>query len=448
MITRSANYLPGFVFITDILLLNFALYDANFLVYGTIHPRANSFFFILLVNISWFIISTLTKSYKIPRPLVLENNFERFLTTFIYHLVFVFGVVFFLKLNNVSRREAFFTYSIFIIFIIIDRLSLFFFLDHIRQRGYNQRQIIVIGDKTIAKKLIRSFEYHPEYGYDLKGVFTGERIEKTTHEALLEELLQLKPHEIFICYKQMDDTLLNLLISFGSAHEIKIKIATDLSLAGNAQLVKYDNIPLLHVLQYPDIDLKFRILKRCFDIGFSVTIMLLGIPVFLLLAIITRFSSMGPVFYKQERIGKGGRPFYIYKFRSMYVDAEKSGPQLSSDHDPRITNWGRIIRKTRLDELPQFWNVLKGDMSVVGPRPERRHYIAQIIERKPYYKKLMCIKPGITSSGQVHYGYAENVDQMCDRMNYDLFYLNNISFNRDMTIILKTIKVMAQGKGK
>lgn len=157
---------------------------------------------------------------------------------------------------------------------------------------------------------------------------------------------------------------------------------------------------------------------------------------------------MGPVFYKQERIGKGERPFYIYKFRSMYVDAERSGPQLSKDHDPRITNWGRFMRKTRLDELPQFWNVLKGDMSVVGPRPERRHYIAQILERKPYYKKLMCIKPGVTSSGQVHYGYAENVEQMCDRMNYDLFYLNNISFNRDITIILKTIKVMAQGKGK
>jgi exopolysaccharide biosynthesis polyprenyl glycosylphosphotransferase len=448
MTARYSKYLPGFVFITDILLLNFALYAANFLVYGTFHPRINSTLFILLVNICWLIVATLSKSYKIPRPLVLKNNFERFLTTFTCHLVFVFGVVFFLKLNDVSRREVFFSYSLFIIFIIIDRSLLLFFLDHIRKRGYNQRQIIIIGDENIAKKLIRSFEYHPEYGYELKEVFTGERIAKTTQETLLAELLQLKPHEIFICYKQMDDTLLNLLISFGKAHEIKIKIATELALANNAQLIKYDNIPLLHVLQYPDIDLKFRILKRCFDIGFSVTIMLLGIPVFLLLAIITRFSSMGPVFYKQERIGKGERPFYIYKFRSMYVDAEKSGPQLSSDHDPRITNWGRFMRKTRLDELPQFWNVLKGDMSVVGPRPERRHYVAQIIERKPYYKKLMCIKPGVTSSGQVHYGYAENVDQMCDRMNYDLFYLNNISFNRDMTIILKTIKVMAQGKGK
>jgi lipopolysaccharide/colanic/teichoic acid biosynthesis glycosyltransferase len=132
----------------------------------------------------------------------------------------------------------------------------------------------------------------------------------------------------------------------------------------------------------------------------------------------------------------------------MRVDAEKFGPQLSKNDDPRITKWGRITRKTRLDELPQFWNVLKGEMAVVGPRPERQHFIEKIVEKTPNYKKLLRLKPGITSIGQVHYGYAENVDQMCDRMRYDLIYLRNMNLNSDLDIIFKTVKVMLQGKGK
>jgi putative colanic acid biosynthesis UDP-glucose lipid carrier transferase len=132
----------------------------------------------------------------------------------------------------------------------------------------------------------------------------------------------------------------------------------------------------------------------------------------------------------------------------MYVDAEQNGPQLSYKNDPRITNWGRIIRRTRLDELPQFWNVFKGDMAVVGYRPERRHYIEKIVERTPNYKRLINMKPGITSMGQVEYGYAENVDQMCVRLRYDLLYLRCMNLNTDLRIILQTVKVMAQGRGK
>jgi lipopolysaccharide/colanic/teichoic acid biosynthesis glycosyltransferase len=164
--------------------------------------------------------------------------------------------------------------------------------------------------------------------------------------------------------------------------------------------------------------------------------------------VITKMTSKGPVFYKQQRIGINEQPFNIYKFRSMYVDAEKFGPQLSKDNDPRITKWGRIMRKTRLDELPQFWNVLRGDMSIVGPRPEREHFIQQIIAKAPGYKLLLSIKPGITSIGQVNYGYAENVDQMCQRMLFDLRYLNEVNILTDINIILQTVKVMVQGKGK
>ncbi|MFC3199365.1 sugar transferase [Parapedobacter deserti] len=189
-------------------------------------------------------------------------------------------------------------------------------------------------------------------------------------------------------------------------------------------------------------------LKRVFDIAFSSIVLLAGLPVYLLLALVTKLTSPGPVFYKQERIGKDQKPFYIYKFRSMRVDAEKNGPQLASDDDPRITKWGKFMRKTHLDELPQFWNVLKGDMAIVGPRPERRHFIEAIKEKRPEYAQLFRLKPGITSIGQVYYGYAENVNQMCERVNYDLDYLSTISLKTDIDIILQTVKAMAQGKGK
>ncbi|SEL91403.1 sugar transferase [Parapedobacter koreensis] len=190
-------------------------------------------------------------------------------------------------------------------------------------------------------------------------------------------------------------------------------------------------------------------LKRIFDILFSSVVLLAGVPVFLVLMLITKATSKGPAFYRQERIGKDQKPFYIYKFRSMRVDAEKDGrPQLASDDDPRITKWGKFMRKTHLDELPQFWNVLKGDMAIVGPRPERRHFINEIKERRPEYTQLFRLKPGITSIGQVHYGYAENVDQMCERVNYDLSYLSTMSLKTDIGIILETVKAMTQGKGK
>lgn len=208
------------------------------------------------------------------------------------------------------------------------------------------------------------------------------------------------------------------------------------------------HLKLVYVKPHQPVGANVHLMKRIFDVFFAVAVMILGFPVFALIYLITKFSSAGPAFYSQERLGQYERSFHIYKFRSMYIDAEKFGPQLSREDDPRITGWGRVIRRTRLDELPQFWNVLKGDMSIVGPRPERRHFVNQIIERDPNYKKLHTLKPGVTSMGQVHYGYAENVDEMCARMVYDLKYMRQVNLRTDIFVIAKTVKIMVQCKGK
>ena len=191
-----------------------------------------------------------------------------------------------------------------------------------------------------------------------------------------------------------------------------------------------------------------NLLKRFFDLVVSSAALITGFPFLALLVIITKITSGGNVIFRQERIGKNGVPFCMYKFRSMYMHAESEGPQLAKDNDPRITAWGKIMRKNRLDELPQFLNVFFGQMSVVGPRPERLFYIKKIIEKAPEYKNLLSVKPGITSIGQVRYGYAENVDQMIERMQLDLLYLNHQTLAADIAIIAETLRVMAQGKGK
>jgi len=189
-------------------------------------------------------------------------------------------------------------------------------------------------------------------------------------------------------------------------------------------------------------------LKRISDVIFASFVLVLGMPFFLCIAAIIKLGSKGPVLFKQERIGKDGLPFNIYKFRSMYTDAEKNGPALSKEGDSRITPFGRFLRKSRIDEFPQFYNVFIGDMSLVGPRPERQYFIDQIVQIAPHYKHLNKVRPGITSLGQVKYGYAQNVSEMVERLKYDILYIENMSFAMDLRILLYTILVMVQGRGK
>ncbi|MEG2820392.1 MAG: sugar transferase [Muribaculaceae bacterium] len=189
-------------------------------------------------------------------------------------------------------------------------------------------------------------------------------------------------------------------------------------------------------------------LKRTLDVVMSIFAMIILSPIYILLALMIKIDSSGAIIYKQERVGYHNAIFNIYKFRTMIKNAEESGcPLLSSENDDRVTYLGRFLRKYRLDELPQFWNVLKGDMSLVGPRPERQYYIDQIIKEAPYYTLLHQVRPGITSMGMVKYGYACNVSEMIKRLRYDLIYIENMSLMNDMKIMIYTVKTVITGKG-
>ncbi len=230
---------------------------------------------------------------------------------------------------------------------------------------------------------------------------------------------------------------------------VRIKIIPDMYdiLSGSVKMTSIFGAPLIEVNPQIMPAWQFAI-KRAFDIGFSLVALLLLLVPMLVIATLVKLTSPGPVFFRQERIGLGGKPFRIIKFRSMVADAERNGPQLSSASDPRITSIGRFLRRTRMDELPQFWNVLKGDMSLVGPRPERQHFIDEILKVAPHYRHLHKVRPGITSWGQVKFGYAENVEQMVRRLKYDILYIENMSMAVDLKILAYTVLIILKGDGK
>ena len=269
-------------------------------------------------------------------------------------------------------------------------------------------------------------------------------------EAINSLIEKYNIEEVIFAIDDRDDTKITQIIRLlDSRDDVILKITPNMRdiVYGSVKLNSIFHSPLITINPRPMEEWQYSV-KRLMDILLSLLALVLLSPVFLVTAIIVKCTSPGPIFYAQERIGYRGKPFKMHKFRSMYVDAEASGPALSSDYDPRITPFGRIMRKYRLDEIPQFYNVLKGTMSLVGPRPERQYFIDKIVERAPEYMLLHKVKPGITSWGQVKYGYAENVDEMVERLRYDLLYLENMSLATDIKILLYTVLIIFQGRGK
>jgi exopolysaccharide biosynthesis polyprenyl glycosylphosphotransferase len=266
----------------------------------------------------------------------------------------------------------------------------------------------------------------------------------------LPDLIRKKDvEEVIIAIESSDHKEIGNILNELEGTGVNVKIIPDMYdiLSGSVKMNSIFGTPLVQINREIMPAWQFSI-KRIMDIFVSLVAIIILSPVYIGIALAVKFNSRGPVFFVQERIGKDGQPFDIYKFRTMVQNAEADGPQLAKENDKRVTSVGRFLRKTRLDEIPQFFNVLKGDMSLVGPRPEREFFIDKIMVEAPHYRHLQKVRPGITSWGQVKYGYAENVEQMIHRLKYDVLYIENMSLAVDLKILLYTILTVVKGDGK
>jgi len=422
---------------------------------------------ILGIALLWIVIYSLLGNY---RKIYRKSRLIEFGKTILQHLVGVLLIFFVFLLDDQITQYAQF-YSTILVYFFLQTIvvySLRFLLLTYTNRKVHRKEIgyptLLIGNKNSAVELYLKMEnLHRSAGNRFVGFVCPEVSSKPNSS---DRILNYLPHlgnfddlgriiekfaieEVIIATEEDEQSYASRILEKLEDEKVLVKVLPTMYdiLTGSVKMTSLFGIPLLNI-HFEYLPIWQSILKRVLDILISIIVLIVLSPLYLFTAILVKLSSKGPIFYLQERIGLNGKPFNIIKFRSMYTDAEKSGPQLSADFDPRITPWGRIMRKYRLDEFPQFYNVLIGDMSMVGPRPERQYYIDQLIERAPYYKQIHRVKPGITSWGMVKFGYAESIDEMLERLKFDLIYIENLSLLSDFKVLVYTVVIVLQGRGK
>ncbi|HMO60700.1 MAG TPA: sugar transferase [Ferruginibacter sp.] len=433
------------------------LYDAPFTVPPGFYLGA-----ILYVS-GWMSLHLLSGAYE---DIYHKTAITETLRTFFISLLGCFGLLFFFILKNPQSNNNNYYQEFFALLIpvFITTLILRLILQRIARSQLDSGKVffnvLLVGSGKNATQFYEAFTRNNETsGYAIRSFLNtngNSDLQLPSDINTYQNLSDINNiidadgiEEVIIAVEKKERDMLTRILQQLSDKDVNIKLTPDAVdiITGAVQTTNVMGVPLIDVHSGQLAPWQKNI-KRLVDIVLSVLAMLLLLPLLLYTAIRTRLSSRGSILYAQERIGYKGIPFTIYKFRSMVKDAELNGPMLSSANDPRITKWGKVMRKWRLDELPQLWNIIKGEMSLVGPRPERKFYVDQILLRHPEYKYLFKVKPGLTSWGMVKFGYASSVDEMIQRMTYDLMYVENVSLVLDLRIMILTVLIIMKGEGK
>ncbi len=455
------------VLLTDLIFINLA-----YAIYFYVRVESGWFSFIIKPDIFpaiiafyiyWLIIFTFFGMY---RTWFASSRFDEISTLFkatFIGIFIVFSVIFisdFLEGVESPNRILIFIYWFFIFLsTALGRLFIRSFQRNLLIKGIGRRGAVIVGYNEKAFEVHNQILEHPALGLDVVGyvAVNHENVGKnyrdvTVHGSLprLVDIIQSnKAAEVIIALEREDHDLLVEVISKIEGKGIGLKIVPDLYeiLSGQARTSQLYGIPLIDIMPelMPEWEKK---LKRISDIVISLIILIITLPLNILVSILIKIDSKGPVFFKQDRIGMNNKEFKIYKFRSMYEDAEKNtGPVWSTKDDPRVTRVGKLMRQLRIDEIPQFYNVLKGEMSLVGPRPERPYFVEMLSEQLPYYKRRLKVRPGITGWAQVKHKYDESIEDVKVKLRYDLFYIENMSLRMDIKILARTVLVVLFGKG-
>lgn len=420
-------------------------------------PNYNFYNSLLLFPISCVFLHYLSGFYLQP---LRKSRLTTVLTTLASTAIISIVIFFVLLLDDVVVSYEYYYYSLLVLFGLLFTITLIFRSFLSSQVRFNFRtkkwtiNTLIIGTGSNALKIANELEKSADQNTLIGFVNVNQQI-IIPSERLLGNMSQIgsiieknQIQEAIVVLDNADEHELFTIINSLYKYNIEIRFTPRLYeiLTGSAKINRLEISPFVSITNSSISDWEASV-KRFSDIVISVVALVILTPFLIYFMIRVKRDSKGSVFYKQERIGRYGKPFNILKFRTMHEGSEVGTPRLSSANDDRITNAGRVLRKYRIDEIPQFWNIIRGDMSLVGPRPERRYYINRIIEDAPYYCLLYKIRPGLTSWGPIKIGYSDSIEKMIERLNYDIIYLDNMSLLTDMKILLYTIEIVFKGKG-